>query len=157
MDAKLRFTKKFQELMASGGHLVASLVDGEGQLQVSEIYGGELKDGKDFIVSMFFSEHVAPDFYRALAPQKKASMVVCSPFSMETYQVKGVIEEIAGMNEEDNALSEYWRENYLLCLQNIGVPEGALSNIAYKATHRFGLKVSDIFMQTPQKGTGGAL
>lgn len=157
MDVKASFSKKFRELMASGGHLVASVVDAEGELQVSEIYGAELKESNDLTINLFFSESVAPDFYRSLTPEKKAAVVICSPFNMEAYQVKGVIDEISNLSEENQALGDYWRENYLLCLKSIGVPQTAINHIAYVPTHRFGLKVNQIFMQTPEMGTGGEL
>lgn len=157
MDTKASFSKKFRELMASGGHLVASLVDAEGELQVSEIYGAELKEGGDLTINLFFSENVAPDFYRALASKKKAAIVICSPFNMEAYQVKGVIDEISILSEDNQAQADYWRENYLLCLKSIGVPQNAISHIAYRPTHCFGLIVNQIFMQTPEMGTGGEL
>lgn len=157
MDAKTAFTKKFQELMASGGHIVASILDSEGKLQISEIYGADLRDGTDLIISMFFSINNSPDFYRALAPQKKVAMVICSPFSMETYQVKGLIEEIGPITEESEAISNYWRENYLSCLQNIGVPQSAIDNVNYKSSHHFSMKIDQMFLQTPHRGTGGTL
>lgn len=154
MNTKIIFAERFQSLMETGGHILASLVDDNGELQGVEVYGSELL-GTELVA--YVSTEVNPEFFAGLKPQRKVACVICSPFSMESYQVKGTLIEVSPLENEDEEKSRYWRENYLLCLQTIGVPAGALEMVRYWPDHRFRLRIDQYFAQTPQKGTGEKL
>lgn len=157
MNTNETFSKKFEGLISSGGHIIGSLVDSEHQLQLGEIYGVETLSINPLILNLFVSSLGAPDFCRALEPSFQLAVVISSPFSMETYQVKGVITSIGEITEDQILRSQYWFENYTQYLQSIGVPEFGVKNLVCQPEQFVTLEVQQIFMQSPAQGTGGAL
>jgi hypothetical protein len=151
------FYREFQRLIRSGAHLLCSLVDDQLNLQVSELYGAHIPRDASEDLLFFFNSNVSPEFFAGLGRGKKLALVVSSPYNLETYQIKGSIKGVQPFGSEFQDEAAMWRENFLRCIQQIGVPQFAVENLIYEPDSCFSFSTEQIYFQTPQMGTGARL
>lgn len=90
-----------------------------------------------------------------LAPGAPIAATFVKVDDYQTYQVKGIVEEIALASEADQALTRVFHRDVRRALSALGVTEG---QIAFWLTdielHRLRYRVSDLFVQTPGPRAG---
>jgi hypothetical protein len=156
MRTNTQFIQTFNRLLPMGMHMVATYVDKTGLLQVSEISGGYVEPGEneEVLLQLFVSSKNAPSFFEGLDAKLRLAVVLCSPQSFETHQVKGRIEGVRDFHVEEFSIYESWQENYFESIKSIGVSDSILQEVVYEPTHSIQLRVTDVFTQTPALGTG---
>lgn len=156
MNKKMSFVPTFNRLISMGVHLAATYVDRHGLLQIAEIFGGYIDDPsqKDISLSFFTSATHAPTFFTELRNSSRIALVICSPQSMETLQIKGDVDSIHEFQLEEFSIYQTWQENYFDSIKSIGIPDSILLEMNYEPTHTIKMRITDIFMQTPAPGTG---
>lgn len=150
------FIKHFNELLSGGVHILGTVLSQERRLQVSEIYGASLSEEGDHF-RFFLKQSHWPDFYKALMEKQDIAVVFSSPLTMLTYQIKGHITSIGSVEEKDHSQFLFWKENYFQCIQQIGILPMTLENLNYEIDYALEVQLTQVFLQTPQKGTGGVL
>jgi hypothetical protein len=150
------FAKHFNELLSGGVHILGTVLSQERRLQVAEIYGASLSENGG-ILRFLLSQNHWPDFYKALMNKQDIAVVFSSPMTMLTYQIKGQLIAINSIEEKDNSLFLFWKENYFQCIRQIGISQLTLENLNYKIDYAIDVQLTQVFLQTPQKGTGGIL
>lgn len=156
MQTSSVFIKHFNELLSGGVHILGTVLSQERRLQVSEIYGASLSEEGDSLRFFLKKDHW-PDFYKALMVKQDIAVVFSSPLTMLTYQIKGQIASVGLVEEKDYSQFLFWKENYFQCIRQIGILPMTLENLNYDVDYVLEVQLAQVFLQTPQKGTGGFL
>ncbi|MGB8191432.1 MAG: hypothetical protein WCF67_05910 [Chitinophagaceae bacterium] len=109
-------------------------------------------------LTFFIAEAFSVSFIANLAVNPQITFLGCSVLTFESYQYKGRFEHIRPCTLAEITMQEQYIDAFTNVISNIGYSKAAFSE-AYlrQPSYAVTMRVTDIFEQTPHKGTGSSM
>jgi hypothetical protein len=106
-------------------------------------------------IRLFFQTKYLRNLEQGLADNRAGSVCLSDPLNFESYQLKGTIESVEDVTDEDLATYEAYRKGLSEAVAQIGLPAGPFGPyLAAPPTRAVVLRIEEVFHQTPGPGAG---
>jgi hypothetical protein len=109
-------------------------------------------------LTIFIAGAFSAIFISNLSISPEITFLGCSVLTFESYQYKGRFESIRACTPADVAMQQQYLETFTDTLATVGFSkEGLYKAYYYQPSFAITFRVTDIFEQTPYKGTGNSV
>jgi hypothetical protein len=109
-------------------------------------------------LTFFIAERFSRIFIANLSITPDITFLGCSVLTFESYQYKGKFESIRACTPADVAMQQQYLEAFTDTIAGIGFPKEAFyKSYFHQPSFAITFQVTDIFEQTPYKGTGNSV
>lgn len=116
---------------------------------------GLLPVGDDDKMTFFVPDRYSDTFLANLSEGSPVSLMCCSVLTFESYQFKGNVVHTRESTEEEIAMQIGYLDKFAGLIMGLGFSKEDYYNaFPFNVTYAVTFQVTDIFEQTPRKGTG---
>lgn len=119
---------------------------------------GVLATGEDDCLTFFIAEAFSQAFIDNIKESQDITLLACSVPTFESYQYKGQLLNIRPCTADEIILQQEYVDKFTDIIATIGYSKEAFYNSYYhQPSLAVSFRVTDIFEQTPYKGTGHSM
>ncbi len=109
-------------------------------------------------ITFFISEKFSDKFRATLSKNSKLAFMGCSLYTFESYQYKGTFLDMRICTQEEEEIQRIYMDAFTDAIEDIGLSKIKFYKAYYhQPSYAITMSVSEVFEQTPRKGTGNAV
>jgi hypothetical protein len=148
-------TQKLKEYLTHGLGMGMGTRDAELTPDFNRVLGGYAVD--DHHVAFFIDEPTSQKALANIRDNQMMSVVMVNIDNVESYQMKGKWTRTAPLTEEEEQLFNKYMKDFEVVATKVGLPLGLVYNYPHTKMIAVTMEVTEIFDQTPKKGTGNKI